>query len=730
MSDDALKLPMFAGSIAAALFLGESGSALAQESAAKSPGGSAIVVTGYPAEGYKTDDIAIPKLTQSVIDTPQVVVTTPRQVMEDRGATSLTDVFRNSSGISIGAGESSWQGTNLSIRGFNARNDMYLDGMRDFGSYTRDPFNLEEVELLQGPSSILFGRGSTGGALNQVSKVPALRTFLEVEGTGGTDDLGRGTIDVGAPLPQLGPTAAFRLNAVAHTQGFTGRDKVGATRFGVAPSFAYGLGTDTRFFLSYYHQSEDDLPDYGLPYFRGLPAPVARHNFYGFTSDYIHTQADIGTARIEHDFSPDVTLRDQIRYAAYERQWREMEPQISTPGVTAATPLAAIIVNRALQGGHSQETFLQNQMDLTARFDTGFIAHTLAAGWEIGPESSKPTYDNGINIPPTSLLSPNENQPFAGTEFARVRVSTTAFTVSAYLIDTLKFGSHWELSGGVRYDDFRSHYVAQFFSPAPAMLGQPTTSQNVHQNDGKPSWRSSLVYKPVPNESIYFDYSTSFNPSAEALSQIVAVRSFNTGNIGLAPEENQTFEVGAKWNLLANRLQVQTALFREEKENARVPDPANTQFNILAGTQRVDGFEIEVAGQITRQWQVSGGYTYLNGKTIQTVPGGPPLNSPLFNAPESSVALWTSYQLPHRVQIGGGLNYLTRRYASVTTAPFTYAPGYTTGDLMVKWQATDHIRLQVNVNNVADAYYFDQIHPFHIIPGEGRTALFTVAFSQ
>ncbi len=730
MSGDALKLPVFAGSVAAAVFLGAPGLAMAQQSQSGAPNGPDVVVKGHPVKGYKADEPSIVKLTQSVVDTPQVLSITPLQVIKDRGATSLTDVFRNSSGISLGAGESSWQGTNLSIRGFNARNDIYLDGMRDFGSYTRDPFDLEEVELLQGPSSILFGRGSTGGALNQVSKVPVLQSFLDIDASGGTDDLGRGTIDVGAPIPQLGPTAAFRLDAMAHTQGFADRDKVKDTREGVAPSLAYGLGANTRLIISYFYQSENDIPDYGLPYLRGQPAPVARSNFYGFDSDFLRTQANVGTVRFEHDFSSDITLRDQLRYASYGRQWRDMEPQVITTGVTAATPLSAITVNRSLQGGHSVETFLQNQMDLVAKFNTGFVDHTLAAGWEIGPESSKPTYDNGINIPTTSLLSPNENQPFSGTDFRRVTVSTTAFTVGAYVIDTLKFGPHWELSGGVRWDDFQSHYVAQFFSATPGMLGQPTTRQDVHENDDKPSWRGSLIYKPVPNGSIYFDYSTSFDPSAESLSQITAVRSLNTGNIGLAPEENETFEVGTKWNLLSNGLQLQGAIFREDKENARVPDPANSQFNILAGTQRVDGFEIEAAGQITPQWQVSGGYTYLDGKTVKSVTGGPPLNSPLFNAPDDSVALWTSYKLPYRVEVGGGLNYLSRRYASLTTKPYTYVPGYTTLDLMAKWQATDHIRLQVNVNNVTDAYYFDQIHGFHVVPGEGRSALFTVAYSQ
>jgi catecholate siderophore receptor len=728
---EALSAPLFASSIAAALFLGEAGFACAQEAPQAAPAVSGVLVKGQPPQGYKADQPTLTKLTQPVIDTPQMMSITPSQVIEDRGATSLSDVFRNSSGISLGAGESSWQGTNLTLRGFNARNDMYLDGMRDFGSYTRDPFDLEEVEVLEGPSSVLFGRGSTGGVVNQVSKAPTLKGFMRGEIAGGTDDLARATADVDAPLPQLDDSAAFRLNVMGHTQDFAGRDKVRYARYGLAPSLAFGLGTNNRLILSYLHQDEDDRPDYGLPYFRGRPAPVPRDNYYGFDNDYLHTQADVGTARFEHDFSSSITLRDQIRYATYGRQWRDMEPQVNTTNVTLATPLSAILVKRALQGGHSRETFLQNQMDLTADFQTGPIEHNLAAGWEAGPESSKPTYDAGANVPGTSLLAPNENQLFSGVNYPVVRVDTTAFTVGAYLIDTMKFGSHWELSGGVRWDRFDSRYIAQFYSTAAATLGKPTTNQNVHEIDQKPSWRGSLVYKPTSYGSVYFDYSTSFDPSAEALSQIVAVRSLNTGNIGLAPEENQTFEFGTKWNLLENRLQLQGAIFREEKTNARVPaPPPNTQFNILAGDQQVDGAEIEAAGQLTDAWRLNVSYTYLDAKTVKTAVGGPPLNSPLFNAPKNSVAVWTTYKLPYHVEVGGGLNSVSRRYASLTTTPFTSVPGYTTLDAMVKWQATPHIRLQVNVNNLTDKYYYDQIHGFHVIPGEGRMALFTLAFTD
>jgi catecholate siderophore receptor len=729
-----LKLPVFAGSVAAALFLCESPAAAQIAPAAVAPTTvSGLLVKGQPPEGYKVDEPAMIKLTQPLADTPQMINITPRQVIEDRGATSLSDVFRNSSGIAMGAGESSWQGTNVTLRGFNARNDLYLDGMRDFGSYTRDPFDLEQVEVLQGPSSILFGRGSTGGAINQVSKAPVLQPFFQGAISGGTDSLVRGTADMNGPLPALGDGAAFRLNVMAHRQDVAGRDVVRYRRYGFAPSLALGLGTDTRLYLSYFHQSENDIPDYGLPYLRGGPAPVARSNFYGFASDFLHTQVNVGTVRFEHDFAPNITFHDQLRYANYARQWRDMEPQVITTGLTAATPLADIQVARALQGGHSVETFLQNQMDVQANFRTGAIEHDLVAGWEIGPESSKPTYDNGVNIPATSLLAPDESQPFTGTEFPRVRVTTTAMTIGAYLIDTVKLGPHWEVSGGVRWDRFDSHYVAQFFSPAAATLGQPIACPSVcdvHEIDQKPSWRGSVLYKPSANGTIYFDYSTSFNPSAEQLSQIVAVRSFNIGNVGLAPEENRTFEFGTKWNLLANRLLLQAAIFREEKTNARVPDPTNSQFNILAGDQRVDGGEIELAGQLTEAWQVTASYTYLDGKTVKTVAGGPALNSPLFNVPQNSVALWTTYQLPFRVQVGAGLNSISKRYASTTTKPFTSVPGYTTLDAMIKWQASDHIRLQVNIDNLTDKDYIDQVHGFHAVPGEGRAAMFTLAYSE
>jgi catecholate siderophore receptor len=275
---------------------------------------------------YKAEQPSISKLTEPLLDTPQSITTVSKQLIDDRGAATLNDALRNVPGISLGAGEFSWQGTNLTLRGFNARNDIYLDGMRDFGSYYRDPFDLDEVQVLEGPSSILFGRGSTGGVVNQVSKAPTMTPILSATLSAGTDETRRLTADIDQPLPELGDGVAARLALMGHDQMVAGRDVGEYARYGFAPSLAFGLGTPARVTLSYFHQTENDTPDYGIPWFAGSPAPVARNNFYGFKSDYLNTNADVLTAKVEHNFSDSVQIRSQLRYADYTRDFRISEP--------------------------------------------------------------------------------------------------------------------------------------------------------------------------------------------------------------------------------------------------------------------------------------------------------------------------------------------------------------------------------------------------------------------
>src|SRR5581483_5621904 len=220
-------------------------------------------------------------------------------------------------------------------------------GMRDFGSYYRDPFNLEEVDVVQGPSAATFGRGSTGGVVNQASKMPGLLRSFSGTFDGGTDGKRRATVDLNAPVAALGRGAGFRVNLMGTEGGVVGRDVAKNRRYGIAPSLSFGLGTATRVTLSYLNQQADDIPDYGLPWLFNQPAPVARNNFYGFGdgSNYLRTRDNIATARVEHDFTPHISIRNQARYGRYDRDVQITEPQILGT-VTPATPLSAITINR------------------------------------------------------------------------------------------------------------------------------------------------------------------------------------------------------------------------------------------------------------------------------------------------------------------------------------------------------------------------------------------------
>ncbi|HEY3836399.1 MAG TPA: TonB-dependent receptor plug domain-containing protein, partial [Bryobacteraceae bacterium] len=278
-----------------------------------------------------------PKYSATVLDTPQTITEVSSQVMQDQGVTTLRDSLRNVAGISLAAGEGSAQGDNLTIRGFTARNDLYIDGMRDFGSYYRDPFNTREVEVLQGPSSVTFGRGSTGGVVNQATKMPSLSGFLSASIDVGTDLTRRGTLDFDGPFNLLGHSAAFRLNLMGNLNDVAGRDVAENRRFGVAPSLSLGLDTNTRLTLAYFHQNADDTPDYGIPWLFNGPAPVPRSNYYGFEhGNFLRTDDDIGTVRLEHDFAHGITLREQGRYADYVRDALITEPQIISTATLAA----------------------------------------------------------------------------------------------------------------------------------------------------------------------------------------------------------------------------------------------------------------------------------------------------------------------------------------------------------------------------------------------------------
>jgi catecholate siderophore receptor len=675
-------------------------------------------------DAYQQDTSTLGKLTSPIIDVPQSINTISEQELQDRAVTDFNEALKTVPGVTIGAGEFRSLGNTPTIRGFVARTDLFLDGVRDYGDYYRDPFNLESIEVLEGPAGVLFGRGSTGGVIEQGSKLPKLQTFVGGTLTGGTDDTRRATLDVNEPLTMLGEGAAARLTAMGHEADVTDRNVVQTSRWGVAPSLALGLGTPTRLTLAYFHQYNDDVPDYGIPYFGTLPAAVSRNNYYGFRDDYMRTRTDVATVKLEHDFSDSFTIQNTARYASYARNFRFTEPLIATT-VPLTTPLSAVNVTRNDNTGQSVDTLLWDQLFATVRWQLAGIENTSVIGVEGGHERATPQFYNSAGVPATPLLTPDENQLFTATRtYPRYTTHLTANSVAPFGLDTVKLGKRWEATLGLRWDYFAVDYTDNSFSTT--RTGVLTKSDHIPHTDELGSYRAAVTCEAATNGNIYLSFGTSFNPSAEDLSLISSSRSFSLNDAQLSPEKNRTYELGSKWAFAQGRLDVSGAIFRLEKENARIPDPNNVLLNILGGAQRVDGAELRVEGQLTSSWRIDAGYEYLDGTVTRSAPGAAPVGAPLMNTPRHALTFWSVYEIVPRLEIGGGGRFVSAQYTQ-NAPPIKTVPEFWTFDAMVKYAFTANIAAQLNGKNLTNRYYYDQLHFFHVVPGEGRTALLSLS---
>jgi len=720
------------------------------------------------------DAVAMSKFMQPLVDTPQTVAVVPQFVLHDEGNSTLRDALRNVPGISMAAGESGAQGDNLTIRGFTARNDIFLDGIRDFGSYYRDSFNFEQVEVLEGPAGVQFGRGSTGGVINQESKVPAAQKFVNIETQFGTDATRRITADINEPLPDVARGTAFRLNAVATEGGVAGRPYAENRRFGVAPSVTFGQNSTTPFTISYFHFTESDTPDYGLPWFfnKVAPGPI-RHNYYGFPDEnYLKTNDDILTAKVDHAFSENVGVHGIGRWANYPRQAKITEPQIcsndkvSVPvgGIVASLPTnsingkacaytpatdpAHIEVNRNQLQIKSVEGDLWGQAELTARFKALGMRNEFDGGVEGGREVSNPirtsyTINKVNTVPSANLLHPDAADSFRGTGYITTVVHTKSQSAGVYFVDTVHLGNLFEVSGGIRWDYFDTVYNSYqpVAPPAGGTVSAPVGP--ISRLDKKPSYRAAFVYKPTKHGSVYFDYGTSFNPSAESLSLSVP----QTNNL-LLPEENETFEVGAKYSLMNDRLLLDGAWFRTEKDNARETDPTNSNNVVNSGNQLVKGVQFSMVGRLPEGTDLVLGYAYLDSAVISSKLYPTSVGYQLANVPKQTFNAFITHRLPLRLTGGLGGNYVASRTASstvpyvatgyaanpngpgyvVTSVAMRQIPGYWVFNAMVRRPVTDRLELQANVYNLLNRFYIDQPHPSHLIPGAGLSALIGVNF--
>jgi catecholate siderophore receptor len=693
--------------------------------------GSAAMAQSVPADQDKPDDASKvgevvvsglrpllgDKLPLTLQNAPQSVNVVTARLMQAQGATRLEDALKNVPGITLNAGEGAARGDTVNIRGFSAFNDFFLDGIRDAAVYNRDNFDTETVEVIKGPSAVLFGRGSTGGAINQVSKAPKLGSFGSATLELGTNEAYRATADIDA---RINDTTAFRLNAMGETSHVADRDYVKNRRWGIAPSLSLGIGRPTTLTISYLHQQENDVPDVGIPFLFGAPAPVPPKVFYGLASDRTTTRDDIVTARLRHEFNANVTLSDTVRYGNYGFDYRFDSPNFGDDAPTPGTPLSQILVGRDTPSSFGVQTNLANQLDLTLRFNTGPLTHTIVVGTELSRETTdisryvNPFDDDTDWIAPTPLLNPNphEARPTLPVE---TRENTVAYSQAAYVTDTIGIGRHVDVVAAARYDRFDARY-----DEVNALTGERLELGHV---DNLFSPRLAIVYKPTPAQSLYVSYGTSFEPSAEALT-------LTTDTANLGPVKAKTYEAGAKTSWLDGALLVTGAVFRTEEDNAQTNDPDNPTITVLNGDERVDGFEIGATGHVGRL-EFTAGYTRLDAKTIRS---GDALavGKVIPNAARDAVNVWAEYEFTEAWEVGFGGNYLGARFADPDNT--ASVPGYVVLNAMTAYRVTPRVTLQITGLNLTDkryygGFYYTDASENHAVPGPGRSVKLTARVS-
>ena len=717
-----LTRPAVAASIAFGLGIGQMASAQVVETS-KEETSKTIIVTGK-----KSDDIQFGRIAGPIVDTPQSITTISSDALAQRGISNLNDALRNVAGISLGAGETSFQGNNAVLRGFTTRNDLFLDNIRDYGYYYRDTFDDASIEVLKGPSSILFGRGSTGGVIHRVSKKPEAQTFANAELRFGLDDTRRIAGDVNI-ANLAGDNSAFRINAVYHKSAVEARDTAFSKRFGIAPKFSIFLGSATELTASYLHQEERNRPDYGIPYISGklsnpgFPAPVSRSNYYGFTNDFLNTNVNIGSAKLHHKLNETTDVNFALRYSHNTRAFRYSEAIIPA-SVSQTADLSQVSVSRNLFQAASTDEFLQSQTDITSKFHVGASSHILVAGVEFGRESTSPTYVTNFSVPSTSLVRPTGGfYDSRANSFVRLRAQSRSDAATLFAIDTIEFGEKWRAVLGLRWDSFRTQYRSTGFNQSGATVANTANDRT----DRKLSYRGAVIYKPVPAGSLYLAYANSFNPSGEGVESLISAgRSVAQANLDLAPETSTSVEFGAKIKLFNNRALLSASAFRTEKDNVRVPDPSTPGFNTLGGKQRVDGAEIELSGEVLPGFTLQAAYSFLDSQTLRSSASGPLVGEPLTIAARHMFSLSTSYAVTKRANLGFNVLATSKRLGQNTPASYLVVPGYAIFDISGEYKFTPNISGQIIVSNIGNKLYYDQLHPVHVIPGAGRTAQATI----
>lgn len=670
----------------------------------------------------------------SVQDTPQVVNVIPQEILKEKNTQTLEQALRSVPGVTLAIGEGGPpNGDQFRIRGVQSKGDIYVDGLRDFGMYTRDSFNFESIQVLKGPSSETFGMGTGGGAINTQTKIARLDNFTNAEVTAGTGSLARTTIDGNY---RIGETSAIRLNGMWTDMENPDRDLVESQRWGLAADAGFGIGTNTEFHLSYFHQEDDRVPDYGVPLVTipGVTTGVSkrpvtefgvpRDTFYGFTNDHDDTSVDAVTARLKHNFSNNLSLNSDMRYTSYDRSF--LATKASGCAGTCATELlggnpANAFVNFSGPGAYEMDGWaFQNVTSLLARFNTGMLRHELVVGFDYFKESNHRDGFASRTTATSGGLTKNLFDPthVGGSDpyiFSSWRDGDSE-NFALFATDRVWLTREWSVVGGVRWDDFSA---------------ETTMATGVTSTDSSMvSPKASIIFEPNKSETYYASWSRALSPNG------YYVTGESVSATDADPEETETFELGGKWSLLNDKLGLTAAIFQVDKDNAIQVDPLTgapvaTNYRERGERYRIRGVEFGVTGKLSPLWSIYAGYTYLDAEILSGSVAGStatPANAgnQVWLVPEHSGSIWLTYDatawLPEvfsrgRLKIASGITASSSIFLDAGNT--SEVPSSFTWDGMVSYETKDW-KLSFNAYNISDELNYEQLWTDRVVPSMGR----------
>ncbi|MGY8661149.1 TonB-dependent receptor [Bradyrhizobium sp. UFLA05-109] len=728
-----------------------------------------------PAAPYMATRVqASSKFPEPILNTPKSITVLTKDVLEDKNATTLKQAILSTAGVTLGTGEGGNAfGDRFFIRGFDARNDVFIDGVRDSGVSVRENFFTEQVEILRGPGSSFAGRGTTGGAINIVTKqATTAGNFYNMDTTFGTDRTKRVVLDVNQVI---NPTLAVRAGGLFQDAGVAGRDYVKDNRDGGFVATTWKPVDAVKITAGYIHTELTGLPDFGVPYYRPSTASTAggpfpdfganRNNWYGFVNrDFYRTGQDIGSLNAEVQVTPDLLITNKFRDSHSTQNYIGTLPE--SPVLT--TPLSASTLTANPQSRYQATDVIANQTEATYKFNDGAgFRHTALAGFEYDHETSSIDKYVGLSsevlpggftgagsLTGVSVFNPQfTNIPFGiPGGLSGLPTNIKIDTKSVYVLDSANYNDLLILNGGVRYDDYNIKVNGY-----GTVNGVANVFGQQQQDYGMPNFNLGLTLKPLPNGSVYAAYATSSNPVGAEFDgtsvQYGGLAPVLNGNVPqiFGPEKNKAIEVGTKWELFDRHLLLTAALFQTEKENAResrnitaatatatCPYPAGTTGTvscITAGAAyRIRGIDLGVGGKITDKWSIFGGLVLMQSEVTKSLV--PPANTtlyttnvglPLSNVAHQSFSLLTKYQLTDVWELGGQAVYRSKIYGGTFLAANqgTSIPSYWRFDAFAEAKINKNWQVKLFVNNIFDKRYYDALYqsaaPF-VLEAPGRAA--------